>query len=198
MNNLINKYQNGEQEVFGEILKKYNNLLYKVINKYPTNVLYAKEDKYQMALMSLVKAIKTFDTTKNIQFTTYLTRIVTNDMNTTFRYVQKRDSGEIETLDKDISKNGENFTIMDTLTNGNNVDDYMEKQCENEFIQECLHEYKKKYFKKYESVVLVLQGLTHREVAKYVSYGRTQVGKNYNHFLEFVQQKAKKEGLINN
>ena len=36
MNNLINRYQNGEQEVFGEILKKYNNLLYKVINKYPT------------------------------------------------------------------------------------------------------------------------------------------------------------------
>ena len=198
MNNLINRYQNGEQEVFGEILKKYNNLLYKVINKYPTNVLYAKEDKYQMALMSLVKAIDSFDTTKNIQFTTYLTRIVTNDMNTTFRYTQKRDSGEVETLEKDISKNGENFTIMDTLTDGNNVDDYMEKQCENEFIQECLNEYKEKYFKKYESVVLVLQGLTHREVAKYVSYGRTQVCKNYNHFLEFVQQKAKKEGLINN
>ena len=94
MNNLINRYQNGELEVFGEILKKYDNLLYKVINKYPTNVLYTKEDKHQMALMSLVKAIDSFDTTKNIQFTTYLTRIVTNDMNTTFRYTQKRDSGE--------------------------------------------------------------------------------------------------------
>lgn len=198
MNNLINRYQNGELEVFGEILKKYDNLLYKVINKYPTNVLYTKEDKHQMALMSLVKAIDSFDATKNIQFTTYLTRIVTNDMNTTFRYTQKRDSGEIETLEKDISKNGENFTIMDTLTNGNNVDDYMEKQWENEFIQECLNEYKEKHFKKYESVVLVLQGLTHREVAEYVSYGRTQVGKNYKHFSKFVQEKAKKEGLINN
>lgn len=197
MNNLINRYQNGEQEVFGEILKKFDNLLYKIINKYPTTIIYTKEDKHQIALMSLIKALETFNTDKNIQFSTYLSTIVANDMCMTFRYTKKRDA-EVDSLDKEIGNDGENFTILDTLTNGNNVEDFIESQCETEFMQECLNEYKEKYAKKYKSAVLILYGYTQREAAERCPYCRTQCSKNYKHFLEFVCNKAKKEGLINN
>jgi RNA polymerase sigma factor (sigma-70 family) len=90
MNDLIYRYQSNE-DVFEEILKKYDNLIYKTINKYSNTLLYTKEDKYQVALISLVKALKSFDITKNIKFSTYLTTIIQNDMNTIFRLCKKRD-----------------------------------------------------------------------------------------------------------
>jgi RNA polymerase sporulation-specific sigma factor len=194
MNDLIYKYQQG-QDVFEEILKKVSNLMYKTINRYPTNVMYSKEDKYQVAQISLMKALKSFDITKNIKFSTYLTRIVTNDMNTIFRKTKKRDEN-VNSLDEKLDTEN-NFVLEDTLTIGNNVEEYIESKCETEFMKECLSEYKVKYAKKYESAFLILQGYTHREVEKMTSYGRTQCGNNYKHFLEFSRKKAIELGLIN-
>lgn len=194
MNDLIYKYQQG-QDVFEEILKKYDNLIYKIINKYPNNLLYTKEDKHQIALISLVKALKSFDITKNIKFSTYLTTIIQNDMNVIFRPCKKREA-IVNSLDGQLDSESNNFTLESVLTVGNNVEEYMEKKCNTEFMQECLKEYKTKYPKRHLSALLILQGLTHRETAKITSYSRTQCSNNYNHFLEFSRKKAEKE-LIN-
>ena len=195
MNDLIKQYQQGDKEVFDKILKKVSNLLYKTINHYPTNVMYSKEDKYQVAQISLMKALKSFDTTKNIKFSTYLTRIVTNDMNVLFRKTKKRNA-TVNSLDEKLDTEN-NFVLEDTLTVGNNVEEYIENKCETEFMKECLSEYKVKYAKKYESALLILQGYTHREAEKMTSYGRSQCANNYKHFLEFSRKKAIEVGLIN-
>ena len=90
------------------------------------------------------------------------------------------------------------LTIKETLASDDNVEECIIKKCENEFIKECLEVYKKKYFKKYQAVELILKGYTHREAAEKLSDGRTQAGKNYNHFLEFARKRAiEKEIVIN-
>ena len=40
MKELIIAYQNGNQEVYGDILKTYKNLMYGIIAKYNKNILY--------------------------------------------------------------------------------------------------------------------------------------------------------------
>jgi RNA polymerase sporulation-specific sigma factor len=194
MNDLIYKYQQGKN-VFEEILKKYDNLIYKTINKYPNNLLYTKEDKHQIALISLVKALKSFDITKNIKFSTYLTTIIQNDMNRIFRPCKKR-TAIVDSLDEQLDSESNNFTLESVLTVGNNVEKYMEEKCNTEFMQECLKEYKAKYPKKYESAYYSLQGIPQREIEKYLPYGRSQIANHYKHFLEFSRKKAEKE-LIN-
>ena len=98
MKELILSYQTGNQEVYEDILKTYKNLMYGIIAKYNKNVLYSKEDCFQIANISLMKALKTFDTNKSYKFSTYLQTIVTNDLNTVFRPVQKR-SAIVNSLD---------------------------------------------------------------------------------------------------
>ena len=89
MKELIIAYQNGNQEVYEDILKVYKNLMYGIIAKYNKNVLYSKEDCFQIANISLMKALKSFDVNKSYKFSTYLTTIVTNDLNTIFRPIKK-------------------------------------------------------------------------------------------------------------
>lgn len=197
MMNLINEYKNGNIEVFEQISKQYDRLIYKIINKYPTTVTHTKEDKHQIAMISLIKALDSFDPSKDLQFITLLGTIVRNDMNMTFRYTQKRDA-IVNSLDEKLGDDSDDGCKIDTMSIGNNVEEHMDSIMETEFMEECLREYKVKYAKKYESAYLILNGMTQRETSKVVGVCRTQCQNNYNHFIKFAKEKAIKDGLLNN
>ena len=194
MKELIIAYQNGNQEVYGDILKTYKNLMYGIIAKYNKNVLYSKDDCFQIANISLMKALKTFDTNKSYKFSTYLQTIVTNDLNTVFRPVQKRNA-IVNSLD-DILPNEDKLTVKDTIADDTNIEEEVMENVVNDFIKECLDKYKYAYPRKYDTVKYSMMNMPNREIEKYVSCKRSQISKNFTHFQNYCKNLAVKEGII--
>ena len=196
MKELIIAYQNGNKDVYGDILKAYKNLMYGIIAKYNKNVLYSKEDCFQIANISLMKALKTFDTSKSYKFSTYLQTIITNDLNTVFRPVQKRNA-IVNSLD-DVLPNEDKLTVKDTIADDTNIEEEVMENVVNDFIKECLDKYKYAYPRKYDTVKYSMMNMPNREIEPLVSCKRSQVYKNWKHFCEYCKQEAIKENIINN
>ena len=195
MKELILSYQAGNQEVYGDILKTYKNLMYGIIAKYNKNVLYSKEDCFQIANISLMKALKTFDTNKSYKFSTYLQTIVTNDLNTVFRPVQKRNA-IVNSLD-DVLPNEDNLKLEDVIADDVNVEEKIVEFSVNNFISNCLKKYKNDFPRKFQSVQYSIKDIPNRQIEKYVPYKRSQISKNWKHFCEYCKQEAIKEDIIN-
>ena len=195
MKELIIAYQNGNQEVYEDILKVYKNLMYGIIAKYNKNVLYSKEDCFQIANISLMKALKSFDVNKSYKFSTYLTTIVTNDLNTIFRPIKKRDA-IVNSLD-DVLKNEDNkLTVKDTIADDINIEEEVMESVVSDFLKECLDRYKYAYPRKYDTVKYSMMNMPNREIEKYVSCKRSQISKNFTHFQNYCKDLAVKEGII--
>ena len=196
MKELILSYQAGNKDVYGDILKTYKNLMYGIIAKYNKNVLYSKEDCFQIANISLMKALKTFDTSKSYKFSTYLQTIVTNDLNTVFRPVQKRNA-IVNSLD-DVLPNEDKLTVKDTIADDTNIEEEVMENSMNNFISNCLKKYKNDFPRKFQSVQYSIKDIPNRQIEKYVPYKRSQISKNWKHFCEYCKQEAIKENIINN
>ena len=194
MKELIIRYQNGDKEVYEDILKTYKNLMYGIIAKYNKNILYSKEDLFQIANISLMKALKTFDTSKSYKFSTYLQTIVTNDLNTVFRPVQKRNA-IVNSLD-DVLPSEDKLTVKDTIADDTNIEEEVMENVVSDFIKECLDKYKYAYPRKYDTVKYSMMNMPNREIEKYVSCKRSQISKNFTHFQNYCKDLAVKEGII--
>ena len=196
MKELILAYQNGNKEVYEDILKVYKNLMYNIISKYNKNVLYSKEDLFQITNISLMKALKSFDTSKSYKFSTYLQTIVTNDLNTVFRPVQKRNA-IVNSLD-DVLPSEDKLTVKDTIADDTNIEEEVMENSMNNFISNCLKKYKNDFPRKFQSVQYSIKDIPNRQIEKYVPYKRSQISKNWKHFCEYCKQEAIKENIVNN
>lgn len=77
INKYIKIYQNtNDEEAFRKLEEQYRNMIYGIIKHYEYNTLNSKEDLYQVAMISMIKALRTFDVNKEFKFSTYLVRII--------------------------------------------------------------------------------------------------------------------------
>lgn len=194
INKLIMMYRQGNQNAFEEIFNIYKNLMYSIISKYNKTVINSKDDLMQIASISLMKALKTFDTSKSYKFSTYLQTIVTNDLNTVFRPVQKRNA-IVNSLD-DVLPNEDKLTVKDTVADDTNIEEEVMENVVSDFIQQCLVKYKYAYPRKYDTVKYSMMNMPNREIEKYVSCKRSQISKNFTHFQNYCKDLAVKEGII--
>ena len=194
INKLIMMYRQGNQNAFEEIFNIYKNLMYSIISKYNKTVINSKDDLMQIASISLMKALKTFDVNKSYKFSTYLQTIITNDLNTVFRPVQKRNA-IVNSLD-DVLPNEDKLTVKDTIADDTNIEEEVMENVVSDFIKQCLDRYKYAYPRKYDTVKYSMMNMPNREIEKYVSCKRSQISKNFTHFQNYCKDLAVKEGII--
>ena len=194
INKLIMMYRQGNQNAFEEIFNIYKNLMYSIISKYNKTVINSKDDLMQIASISLMKALKTFDVNKSYKFSTYLQTIITNDLNTVFRPVQKRNA-IVNSLD-DVLPSEDKLTIKDTIADDTNIEEEVMENVVSDFIKQCLDRYKYAYPRKYDTVKYSMMNMPNREIEKYVSCKRSQISKNFTHFQNYCKDLAVKEGII--
>ena len=176
------------------IFNIYKNLMYSIISKYNKTVINSKDDLMQIASISLLKALKTFDINKNYKFSTYLQTIIGNDLNTVYRVVQKRNA-IVDSLDNTLP-NEEKLTVQDTIADDTNIEEEVMENVVSDFIKECLDKYKYAYPRKYDTVKYSMMNMPNREIEKYVSCKRSQISKNFTHFQNYCKDLAVKEGII--
>lgn len=152
MNELIKRYKETKnQDLFEEILNKNKGLIYKTVGRYKETSLYSYDDMHQICMLSLIKAIETYDETKNMKFSTYFYKIMNGDLIVELCVNQNRKKRKADLVSfdyKKINKNGEGQTIKHTIADKINVEDMVVDKITREFLKKCLMEYKNEYKKK--------------------------------------------------
>ena len=81
---LLSRYKNGEHYLKEFLIKKNMSLVHSLANKYKhSNV--EKEDLIQIGCIGLIKAIDNFDTSFNVQFSTYAVPLILGEIKKHFR-----------------------------------------------------------------------------------------------------------------
>ena len=202
MNELIKRYKETKnQDLFEEILNKNKGLAYKIVSKYKETSLYSYDDMHQICMLSLIKAIETYDETKNMKFSSYLYTLMNRDLAIEICVNQNRKKRKAEISSLDISGNGDSKrenTIKDSIADETvNIEEEIMNKAIKKFSKECLKDYKEKHEKKYMAIELILQGYTQRQAKEMLPYSQQTICSYWLHFKNYLKQRAITEGILN-
>lgn len=125
-------------EIRNQIVENNINLAYYIANKFEVNNSYLMDDITSHAMIGLMKAANTFDTTKGLVFATYASRCIENEI-LMFLRKEKKHGLEIS-LSATIStdKDGEEMLLEDTLSTGEDLSEECVQNFSNESILKLL------------------------------------------------------------
>ena len=125
INNLINEYKQGNKEVFDNIFIQEERQIKDIIKTFH-HMEY--EDLYQVACIGLLKAINSYDTSKNIKFNSYMYNVVKNEILMTLRNNNTMKNSNMEEVSTE-AQTTDDLTVMDTLKSDVNIEDeYLVKE----------------------------------------------------------------------
>ena len=185
INNLINEYKQGNKEVFDNIFMQEERQIKDIIRTFH-HMEY--EDLYQVACIGLLKAIKSYDTSKNIKFNSYMYNVVKNEILMTLRNNNTMKNSNMEEVSTE-AQTTDDLTVMDTLKSDVNIEDeYLIKE---EYRE--LYELIDKYYSKNEMKRNVMYALLREEkqmdVAEKYGISRAYVNKIYQEFVKYGRMK---------
>ena len=185
INNLINEYKQGNKEVFDNIFMQEERQIKDIIRTFH-HMEY--EDLYQVACIGLLKAIKSYDTSKNIKFNSYMYNVVKNEILMTLRNNNTMKNSNMEEVSTE-AQTTDDLTVMDTLKSDVNIEDeYLIKE---EYRE--LYELIDKYYSKNEMKKNVMYALLREEkqidVAEKYGISRAYVNKIYQEFVKYGRMK---------
>ena len=185
INNLINEYKQGNKEVFDNIFMQEERQIKDIIRTFH-HMEY--EDLYQVACIGLLKAIKSYDTSKNIKFNSYMYNVVKNEILMTLRNNNTMKNSNMEEVSTE-AQTTDDLTVMDTLKSDVNIEDeYLVKE---EYRE--LYELIDKYYSKNEMKKNVMYALLREEkqidVAEKYGISRAYVNKIYQEFVKYGRMK---------
>ena len=185
INNLINEYKQGNKEVFDNIFMQEERQIKDIIRTFH-HMEY--EDLYQVACIGLLKAIKSYDTSKNIKFNSYMYNVVKNEILMTLRNNNTMKNSNMEEISTE-AQTTDDLTVMDTLKSDINIEDeYLVKE---EYRE--LYELIDKYYSKNEMKRNVMYALLREEkqmdVAEKYGISRAYVNKIYQEFVKYGRMK---------
>lgn len=113
---LIKKYRNGDIFAYKKIIYSNIKLVLNRVNNRFENLKYEKEELISIGIIGLIKSVKTFDISKNYQFSTYATKCIDNEILMFIRKLNKRKF--TESLEKVLYENevGEKIRLKDIIT----------------------------------------------------------------------------------
>ena len=185
INNLINEYKQGNKEVFDDIFMQEERQIKDIIKTFH-HMEY--EDLYQVACIGLLKAIKSYDTSKNIKFNSYMYNVVKNEILMSLRNNNTMKNSNMEEVSTE-AQTTDDLTVMDTLKSDVNIEDeYLVKE---EYRE--LYELIDKYYSKNEMKRNVMYALLREEkqidVAEKYGISRAYVNKIYQEFIKYGRMK---------
>ena len=185
INNLINEYKQVNKEVFDNIFIQEERQIKDIIKTFH-HMEY--EDLYQVACIGLLKAIKSYDTSKNIKFNSYMYNVVKNEILMTLRNNNTMKNSNMEEVSTE-AQTTDDLTVMDTLKSDINIEDeYLVKE---EYRE--LYELIDKYYSKNEMKRNVMYALLREEkqmdVAEKYGISRAYVNKIYQEFVKYGRMK---------
>lgn len=194
---LLDKINDGDKQAL-EILSKHNvRLVLSEVTRRFKLVEYDKKELVAIGNVGLVNAIKTFDKSKNIEFSTYAVRCIDNQILMFLRKIKKHNN--VDSLDKIISynKDGEKLKLKDTICDKVNFTEEYEKEEIYQIIQEIVKELP--YIER--RIITLRFGFddnkihTQGEIADIISISQAQVSRLIEKITKKIELKLKANGI---
>ena len=192
----LKRCSKGDMDARNKLVEHNLRLVAHIIKKYYPN------QNEQDALVSigpigLIKAINTYDVSKNIKLSSYASRCIENEILMHFRNLKKsaQDISMNEAID--IDKDGNPLTLLDIMSVDDNIADELDTKLNSrklsKFIDEELSPREKK-------IIILRYGLnnkeplTQREVASMLNISRSYVSRIEKKALEQLKKRFEKTG----
>lgn len=175
----IDLLSRGDETAKSKLIEHNLRLVAHISKKY-NNGKHDPDDLISIGTIGLIKAINTFDGSKNIRLSSYASRCIENEILMHFRNIKKSslDLSINEPIETD--KNGNILTLIDTISSDECIFDIVESRMD----VEKLNRYLVKYLKPRERIIMCLRyglngskPLPQREVAKRLGISRSYVSR---------------------
>ena len=198
VNELLDKVKHGDEDAIKMIIEHNIRLvLYQVNNKFKS-VEYDKKDLVSIGNIGLIKAVTTFDKSKNVEFATYATRCIDNEILMFLRKLKK--DQKVDILDKTIThdKEGKELKIEDTISDENDIVEDYEKNITYKIIREIVKELPSRD----REIIMLHFGFynnkihTQKEIADMMSISQSYVSRLITKIVKKLGIQLKKCGVI--
>lgn len=183
----------GDEFAFDKLVEHNLRLVVFVVNRFQ-NTKYDREDLFSIGTIGLIKAVRTFDPTKNIKFNTYAAKCIENEILMKLRKNKKQNQDvfleEVVSNDKD----GNQLTIFDLLgTDKEIVEENIEKKETIEFLRNVIEELpeNEKMIIKYRFGIDCIQK-KQSDIAKIFNISQSYVSRIEQRVLLKIKKKLKK------
>lgn len=190
----LEKAAKGDINARNTLVEHNLRLVAHIIKKYYSSTS-DQEDLVSIGTIGLIKAINTFDLSKNIKLSSYASRCIENEILMHFRNMKKnsQDVSLSEAIDSD--KDGNPLTLMDVMA----VEDNIIEDLDIKINSEKLKDYLSEALDKREQTVIILryglngyEPLTQREVAKKLNISRSYVSRIEKKALQLLKKRFDK------
>ena len=195
---LLERIKQGDNEALAKLVEHNIRLvLYQVENRFKT-VQYDKKELVSIGNIGLMKAVTTFDVSRNVEFSTYATRCIGNEILMFLRNLKKYASDA--SLNEAIyhNKDGDEIKIEDTLSDDI---DFVEEYIDNEthlMIREIVNELPERDRK----IIILYFGFydnkrhNQYEIANMLSISQSYVARLIKRIVSQIGMRLEKKGLI--
>jgi len=187
----LEKASEGDVQARNKLVEHNLRLVAHIIKKYYSNTN-DQDDLVSIGTIGLIKAINTFDLSKNIKLSSYASRCIENEILMFFRNIRKnaQDVSLNEAIDTD--KDGNPLTLMDIMAVEDNIIDQLDLKINSQRLKEMLSS----VLDNREQTVIILryglkgdEPLTQREVAKLLNISRSYVSRIEKKALQILRKK---------
>lgn len=186
--------QNGDKSARTKLIEHNARLVFYNIRKFSNN-LCEQDDLISCGYLGLIKAVDTFDLSRQNEFSSYATKCIENEMLMYFRKLKKSltDISIEEPINN--SDDATEFTLEDNLSDDVDIlTDYTESETYNRIL-EIINEWPDNIEK--EIIVLYFWNqLSQLEIANKLSLSRSCITKKIIKILKEIGYKLKEEGII--
>lgn len=195
---LIERYKQGDESAKTKLVEHNIRLvIFQVRQKFST-VNYDKNELVSIGNIGLLKAINTFDVSKNIEFATYATRCIDNEILMFLRKLKKHRN--VDSLDKTIcrDKEGNEFKIEDIISDDVDIADNYAKTETYAAIRIAIKELDERE----KELILLHFGFydgktyTQKEIADKLSISQSYVSRLINRIVKKIGIQLEKIGIV--
>lgn len=176
--NYLQCFKKGDEEARNRLIEHNLRLVAHVVRKYE-NSGEDMEDLISIGTIGLIKAINTFDEDKGVRLATYAARCIENEVLMHLRNI-KKNKQEVYIYDPiGYDKEGNEISLMDVLTNDNEIIDIVDARMQEDKIIGKLWVLSPRERQVIEMRYGLLSGIkeTQREIAKKLGISRSYVSR---------------------
>lgn len=165
---LLRLAKNGDEQAENEILHKYKDIVVKIARSYFI-IGGEMEDIIQEGMIGLYKAIKNFDSTKQVTFKTFAVMCIKHQIQSAIKRANTKKNNPLSTSIslQDLSdKNGEKDVPIELILQISPDEEFIDKENYKSLLLSIKDALSKK---EYDVLKLYLQGYTYKEIAQFLN-----------------------------
>lgn len=172
-------------------------VLYRVLNQF-SDAKYDKKDLVSVGNIGLIKAINTFDISKNLKFTTYATRCIDNEILMFLRSNKKHFNTESFNKIVREDSDGHKLKLADIFSNNMDVvEDYEDKET-HKIIQRIINELE---YRDREIIIMYFgfcdnKRYTQHDIAERFGLSQSHVSRIINKIISKIAHKLEEQDII--